>query len=69
MKPKVKIGDILKLAIARLGDSGDPILMYDGFVIILKGLDKKGAHLNKLIDIKITKVLPNFAFAEVFNGI
>lgn len=62
---KIKVGNILKLSVSKFGKEGTPILMYNGFVIFLKGLEKKGVELNKLVEIKVTKVLPKFAIAEL----
>ena len=64
IEPPVKVGDILKLGVVRFGINGDPIMMLKGFVIFLKELDKRGVELNTLVEIKITKVMPKFAFAE-----
>jgi len=64
-KIPIKKGDILKLAVIKFGKEGDPILRYDGFIIFLKNTDKRGFELNKIIEIKITKILPKFAIAEL----
>lgn len=64
--PPVKVGDVLKLGVVRFGKDGDPILMHAGFVIFLKGV-KGGVELNKMFEVRITKVLPHFAFAEKTN--
>ena len=61
----IKVGDKLKLGITRFGKDGDPILFYNGFVIILQNIGRVGVNLNQLVDIKITKVLPKYAFAEL----
>ena len=68
IEPPVKVGDILKLAVVRFGINGDPIMMLRGYIIFLKGLEKRGVELQMLIEIKITKVFPHFAFAERTNG-
>ena len=62
--PPVKAGEILKLGVTKFGTNGDPILIHKGFVIFLKDLEKRGVELNTMLEIKITKVLPKFAFAE-----
>lgn len=66
--PPVKVGDTLKLGVTRFGKEGDPIMIYKKFIIFLKDIEKRGVQLNTVIEIKITKVLPNFAFAERTNG-
>lgn len=68
IEPPVKVGEILKLGIVRIGINGDPIMMLNRFVIFLKGLEGRGVELNTLVEIKITKVMPKFAFAERTNG-
>ena len=61
----VKVGDVLKLPIINFGkDGGDPIMMIEGFIIFLKDPEKRSVQLNTSIEIKITKVLARFAFAE-----
>ena len=62
----VKVGDVLKLGVVRFGKKGDPIMIHNGLVIFLKNLDKKGGvQLNTMVEIKITKVFPKFAFCEL----
>ena len=64
INPPVEIGDVLKLGITRVGKDGDPIMIHKNFIIFLKDFEKKSVELSKLIEIKITKVFPNFAFAK-----
>ncbi len=63
INPPVEVGDVLKLGVTRMGNDGDPIMVHKNFIIFLKDLEKKGIQLNTLIEVKITKVFPNFAFA------
>jgi len=63
-KPPIKVGDKLKIGITKFGSSGDPMMTYKGFVIFLKDIAKRGFILNELIEIKIIKLFPNYAFAE-----
>jgi len=63
INPPVEIGDVLNLGIDRMGRDGDPIMTYKNFIIFLKDFKKKSVELSKLIEVKITKVFPNFAFA------
>ena len=39
-------------------------MMIEGFIIFLKDPEKRSIQLNTSIEIKITKVLARFAFAE-----
>ena len=64
----VKIGDILKLGVVKFGKEGDPIMIHKKLIIFLKDKEKRGIELNTMIEVKITKVLPHFAFAERTNG-
>lgn len=64
VEPPVEVGDILKLGIVKIGVNGDPIMIHEHFIIFLKEKEKKKIQLNELIEIKIMKVFPNFAFAE-----
>ena len=66
-KPPIKVGDIFKLGVVRFGWGGNPIMLYKGFVIFLRGIEKRGVQLNVMVEIRITKVLSNFAFAERVN--
>ena len=67
-KPPVNVGDKMKLGVVRFGKNGDPIMMHKGFVIFLKGIPTGGVPLNSMFEIKITKVLPKYAFAEKTNN-
>ena len=62
--PPIVVGDVFTLAVSRFGKEGDPIMVYNGFIIFLKDFKDVAVRLNRMIEIKITKVLPNFAFAE-----
>jgi len=61
---EIKVGDVFKLGVARIGKNGDPIVIKDGFIIFLKNLGTRGVQLNTIVEIKITKVFPKYAFAE-----
>ena len=60
--PPVNEGDVLKLPVDMVGKGGDPIMKIKGFVIFLK--NTKEFEVGKMIEIRITKVTPKFAFAE-----
>ena len=64
----VKVGDVLKLGVIRFGRDGDPVMIYEGFVIFLKDIKKRGVQLNTMLEIQITKVCGKFAFAERIDG-
>lgn len=66
--PPVKVGDVLRLGVSKIGKDGDPIMIHKKFIIFLKDKERKAIQLNTFIEVKITKVLPNFAFAERTNG-
>lgn len=61
--PPVKIGDKLRLGVIRMGNNGDPVMVHKGFIIFLK-IGSQGFQLNTLMDVKIIKVFPKFAFCE-----
>ena len=67
--PSIKVGDILKLGVTKFGKDGDPIMVHKGFIIFLKDVEKRGVELNMMIEIKIIKVFPNYAFAGRTNEI
>ena len=60
----VKVGEHINIAISRFGTNGDPIAMYNGLVIFVKNTDRNGVDISKIIELKITKVFPKYAFAE-----
>ena len=68
INPPVKVGEVFKLGIVRFGKDGDPIMIHKNFIIFLKDLEREGVQLNAMFEIKITKVLPKFAFAVRVNG-
>jgi len=63
--PPVQVGDVLKLHVVNFGKkSGDPMMIHKRFIIFLKDIAPRRIELNALIEIRIMRVLPNFAFAE-----
>ena len=59
--PPVQEGQIIKhLKIEAIGNKGDGITRINGFVVIVPESKKGETH-----NVKITKVLPKLAFAEV----
>lgn len=61
----VKVGDVLKSAVEGFGESGDPFMRVNNYVLFLKGTNNKGVPIGKMVEIKITKVLTKFGFAEL----
>ena len=64
-KPPVYINQVLNLNVDRLGKDNDFIFMYRNFIIFLKDKEKLSITLNEFIKIRIVKILPNFAIAEL----
>jgi len=64
-KPPVYINQVLNLTVDRLGKDNDFIFMYRNFIIFLKDKEKLSITLNEFIKIRIVKILPNFAIAEL----
>jgi predicted RNA-binding protein with TRAM domain len=67
MIPPVKVGDVMKLGVRRFGKDGTPIMIFKGYIIFLKDDRNGGVELNRIIEIKIAKVFPKYAFAERTN--
>jgi predicted RNA-binding protein with TRAM domain len=59
-KPPVKLGDIVELECISIGKMGDGIFKHEGFVII-----SSGATVGNTYKMKITRILPRIAFAEL----
>lgn len=59
----VKIGQQLQVSIEGEGDKGDGIAKHEGFVIFVPG-SKRGDTVN----IRVTKVMTRFAFAEIVEA-
>ena len=64
-KQPVYINQVLNLTVDRLGKNNDFIFMYRNFIIFLKDKEKLSITLNEFIKIRIVKILPNFAIAEL----
>ena len=64
-KPPVHINQILNLTVDRFGKDGDFIFMYQNFIIFLKSEERLSLTLNEFVKIRITKILPKFALAEM----
>jgi len=62
---KLHINQILKLPVSRIGKEGDMLFMYNNFIIIVKPEGKVEFNMNKFLEIRITKIMPKFAFAEI----
>ena len=60
MRVPVKEGGVYDVEIISLGDKGDGVAKIDGFVIFIKG-----TQVGDKPRVKITKVLPKCAIAEI----
>lgn len=58
----VKDKDIHKVEIISIGEKGDGIAKIENFVIIVPG-----AKMGEKLLVRIAKVLPHFAFAEILE--
>lgn len=57
----VVVGEHLSSTITGLGAKGDAIIRKGNYVIMVKEL---GLQVGDHVDVVVTKVLPNYAFAE-----
>jgi len=64
-KIPVRINEVIKASIQRFGKEGDPIFIYKNFVIFLKSKEKITVRINEIIKVRVTKILPSFAIAEM----
>ena len=62
---KLRINQVLKLPVSRIGNQGDMLFMYHNLIIIVKTEGKVEFNMNKFLEIRITKIMPKFAFAEL----
>ena len=60
--PPVKEGDTFKVKIEAIGSKGDGITKFAGYTVFVPGTKP-----DQEVNIKIIKVLPNVAFAEVID--
>lgn len=56
----VKEGDIVDVEIINLGAKGDGVAKVEGFIVIVPG-----AKVDEKLRVKVSKVLPKYAFAEI----
>ena len=56
----VRDGDTFKLEIESIGKKGDGIAKIQGYTIFVKG-----AKVGETVNVKITKAMERFAFAEL----
>ena len=61
----VKAGDQITAVIDSFGRNNDPVFRVDGFVIFLKTQGEHSLEIGNEVEVKITKVLSNFGFAEL----
>ena len=59
-KPPVSVGEVREVKIVAMGKGGDGIAKVNGFVVFVPG-----TNTNDVVKVKVTKVLKQFAFAEV----
>ena len=64
-KSLLHINQVLNLTVDRLGKNNDFIFMYKNFIIFLKDKEKLSINLNEFVKLRITKILPKFAIAEL----
>lgn len=62
-KPPVRKGDMVKLQCKGLGHKGDGVFKKDGFMIFAPGASEGVTY-----ELRITRVLPRFGFAEVVRA-
>jgi 23S rRNA (uridine2552-2'-O)-methyltransferase len=55
----VRAGDVVSVVVEDVGSEGDGVVKVDGFTVFVDGVDE-GDEL----DVEVTEVKPNFAFAE-----
>ena len=65
MNKKLYINQILKLPVSRIGNQGDMLFVYHNLIIIVRTEGKVEFNVNKFMEIRITKIMPKFAFAEI----
>lgn len=66
-KPPVKEGDILELTVCGFGKTGDPMVKKETYVLFIKNCQGITVLMDQEMEIKVTKVLPNFGFAEMIG--
>lgn len=59
-KPPVQVGEVRKVRIESMGSGGDGIARINGYVVFVPGV-----KVNDEVEIRITKVLRKYGFAEV----
>jgi predicted RNA-binding protein with TRAM domain len=59
-RPPIEVGDVRSVKIEALGSSGDGIARISGFVVFVPG-----TNVDDEVNVRITKVLRKYAFAEV----
>jgi predicted RNA-binding protein with TRAM domain len=59
---KLMLNETLDLKITKLGKEGDGIASYEGYIIIVKDINKQ--DIGKICTIQIIKILKNYAFGK-----
>lgn len=59
-QPPVAQGEVLEVKIISIGQKGDGVAKFEGFVIIVPG-----TKVGQVVEVEITKVMQRLAFAEV----
>jgi len=60
----VKEGQIIKCAVVSFGKTRDPVVKVNNYAIFIKKRYSKNIKVGMILPIKITKIFPNFGFAD-----
>ena len=63
--PPVNIGDTIELPVIGIGEKGDLIVSVNKYIVFVKVPVGTKIQTDECINLKITKVLPKFGFAEL----
>lgn len=65
-QPSVKTNDIILSRVISIGRSGDAVIKYKGMVVFIKTAPLvEPPQLEAIVNVKITKTYPNFAFGVI----
>ncbi len=60
--PPVAVNDEFEVEITSMGKTGDGVTKFNGYILFVKN-----AAMGEKVNVRVTRALPNYGFAEVVD--
>ena len=65
----VKVGQVVKLIVSGFGKTNDPFFKIDKYILFLKSEENFKVEINRLVELKVTKVFKTWGFVEIHTEV